>query len=406
MSSSRRSAQVIVVGAGPVGLLTALALAKRDVSVLVLEAEPALTVDLRAGTYHPPTMEMLEPYGITAAMLAIGIKVPRWQMRDKKEGVIVEWDLAELADETVHPYRFHLEQHRLTPIIHAKLAEYPNAQVRFDAPVEGVEQDGERATVLVRTGAGGIERLSADYVVGADGGRSAVRKAAGIEFEGFTWPERFVVISTTFDFGAHGYAGNAYIADPDEWCAIFKMPGDGGEGLWRAAFPVQQEEPDEVALGEAACQRRMRTFVDRTEPYVLRYRSIYRVHQRVAADFRRGRVLLAGDAAHVNNPLGAFGLNGGIHDALNLGEKLARVVCGKGDAALLDLYTRQRRTANIEQVQANSIQNKKRLEARDPQVRQRNFDELRATAADPKARRAFLLTSSMITSLRRAAAIT
>jgi 3-(3-hydroxy-phenyl)propionate hydroxylase len=396
---------VIVVGAGPVGLLTALVLAERDVPVLVLEAEPGLTVDLRAGTYHPPSMEMMARYGIADEMLKVGIKVPRWQLRDREEGVIVEWDLSELNDITPYAYRFHLEQHRLTPIIHKRLTQCTNATIRFAAPVHNVTQDAAGVSVEIRNAAGETEVLRASYVVGADGGRSTVRKSVGLEFEGFTWPERFAVISTIHDFERDGYAKNAYIADPEGWNAIFKMPGDDGAGLWRLVFLVHDGETDEAALEEARCQERLKRFRAQAEDYVLRYRSIYKVHQRVAPDFRAGRVVLAGDAAHLNNPLGAFGLNGGIHDAMNLGEKLASVIRGEADPSLLDRYTRQRRTANVEQVQANSIQNKKRLEARDPAARRRNIDELRAIAADPAARRNFLLTSSMITSVRRAAVI-
>ncbi len=396
--------RVIIVGAGPVGLLTALVLAKQEVPVLVLEAELGLTHDLRAGTYHPPSMELMAPYGITEAMHRIGIRVPRWQIRDKREGVIVEWDLSTLADITPYPYRFHLEQHRLTPIIYDKLRECANAEIRFGHEAINAGQDADAAYVVVRTKQGD-ERLSAPWVVGADGGRSTIRRASGVEFEGFTWPERFVVCSTTHDFEPHGYAFNAYIADPDEWSAIFKMPDAGPPGLWRIVFPVQPDESDETALSLERCQWRMQGFLARSEPYALKYRSIYKVHQRVASDYRAGRLILAGDAAHLNNPLGAFGLNGGIHDAVNLGEKLARVCRGEVDVSELDRYTRQRRTANIEQVQAVSIQNKKRLEARDPAVRQENFDELRRTAADPKAAREFLLTSSMIESVRRAAAV-
>src|SRR5687768_6672359 len=121
--------KVIIAGAGPVGLLTALALAKQGVPVLVLEAEPDLTIDLRAGTFHPPTLEMMAPYGITAEMLKTAIKVPRWQIRDKKHGLIVEWDLTEIADLTPYPYRLHIEQHRVTPIILNFLREYPHAEV-------------------------------------------------------------------------------------------------------------------------------------------------------------------------------------------------------------------------------------------------------------------------------------
>src|SRR5260221_11998713 len=122
-----KNAQVIVAGRVPVGLLTALALAQQDVSVLVLEDESALTIDLRAGTYHPPSLELMAPYGITDEMHKTAIKVPRWQTRDCREGVIVEWDVTEIGDLTPYPYRLHLEQHRLTPIILGKLAASPHA---------------------------------------------------------------------------------------------------------------------------------------------------------------------------------------------------------------------------------------------------------------------------------------
>src|SRR5213594_903797 len=165
-----KNAQVIVAGAGPVGLLTALALAKQDVSVLVLEAEPALTIDLRAGTYHPPSLELMAPYGITDEMHKTAIKVPRWQIRDRREGVIVEWDVTEIKDLTPYPYRLHLEQHRLTPIIYRKLRECANAEVRFSHELTALLQTDDKVTVTAET-PGGFERFEAPWVVGADGGR-------------------------------------------------------------------------------------------------------------------------------------------------------------------------------------------------------------------------------------------
>src|SRR5512147_2433709 len=152
--------QVIVAGAGPVGLLTALALAKQDVPVLVLEAEPGLTMDLRAGTYHPPSLEMMAPYGITDEMHKTAIKVPRWQIRDRKQGVIVEWDVTEIGDLTPYPYRLHLEQHRLTPIILNKLRECPNAEVRFSHKVTDLAQAPDKVTVTAET-PGGEEKFEA-----------------------------------------------------------------------------------------------------------------------------------------------------------------------------------------------------------------------------------------------------
>jgi 3-(3-hydroxy-phenyl)propionate hydroxylase len=396
--------QVIVAGAGPVGLLTALALAKRDVSVLVLEAEPGLTFDLRAGTYHPPSLEMMAPYGITDEMHRTAIKVPRWQIRDRRDGVVVEWDVSLIGDLTPYPYRLHLEQHRLTPIIYEKLQASAGAAVRFSHEVADVTQSADRVTVTAST-PGGAERFEADWLIGADGGRSAVRKCAGVQFEGYTWPERFLVASTIDDYARHGYALNAYVSDPEEWVALFKMPDDGPPGMWRVIFPVPEDEDEAVTLAANDVERRMQRFQPRPGAYPIKYKSIYKVHQRVAKDFRVGRVLLAGDAAHLNNPIGAFGLNGGIHDAFNLTEKLARVCRGEADASLLDLYVRQRRTVNLEYVQEVSIRNLKRLNEKSEPERRKNFDELKRQAATREGQREFLLVSSMIASIRRANAI-
>jgi 3-(3-hydroxy-phenyl)propionate hydroxylase len=404
MTAAARKPQVIVAGAGPVGLLTALALAARDIRVLVLEAEPDLTIDLRAGTYHPPSLEMMAPYGITQDMHKTAIKVPRWQIRDRKEGLIVEWDVTEIADLTPFPYRLHLEQHRLTPIIYSKLKAHPNADVRFSHEVTDVEQTADSVRVTART-PGGQEKFEAPWLVGADGGRSTVRKCIGLEFEGFTWPERFVVVSTTDDYARHGYTLNAYVSDPEEWVAVFKMPDDGPPGMWRVIFPVPEDEDDAVTLSEELVERRMQRFVARSGRYPVKYKSIYKVHQRVAKDFRVGRVLLAGDAAHLNNPMGAFGLNGGIHDAFNLTDKLGRICRGEGDPKLLDLYVRQRRSVNLEYVQEFSIKNLKRLNEKDEGERQKNFADLRQQAATREGRREFLRISSMIASVERANAI-
>ena len=400
-----RSPQVIVAGAGPVGLLTALALAAQDVPVLVLEAEPGLTVDLRAGTYHPPSLEMMAPYGITADMLKIAIKVPRWQIRDRKEGVIVEWDVSLIKDLTPYPYRLHLEQHRLTPIIYAKLRKCPNAEVRFSHEVADFSQTADKVVVAAKTPAG-REQFEAQWLVGADGGRSAVRKCMGVAFDGYTWPERFLVASTTYDYEPHGYRFNTYVADPVDWSAMFKMPGNGPEGLWRVLFPVRPEEDEAEALSGDNVERLMQGFQPKAGRYEIQYKSMYKVHQRVAGQFRVGRALLAGDAAHVNNPIGAFGLNGGIHDAINLAGKLGKVCRGEGEERLLDLYVRQRRTVNLEYVQEYSIRNLKRLTARTEAERRTNFDELRQAASTVEGARNFLLISSMIASVRRAEAIT
>ena len=398
---------VIVVGAGPVGLLCALELACRGVPVLVLESEAGTTLDLRAGTFHPPTIDMLGPNGVADAMLALGIKVRYWQSRDREHGLIAEWDLACLEKDTPYPFRLHLEQHRLTPILLDKLLAYPHAQVHFSHEFIGLTQSPDSVSVQARTVHGDVH-FQGSYVVGADGGKSPVRKSVEIGFEGYTWPERYSVVSTTFDFEPLGYADNAYVSDPEQWIAFFRMPDKGPPGLWRMTLPVGPDLSDAQVLAPDFARRAINRAIGapKGNSYPIVHQSVYRVHQRVAATFRAGRVLLAGDSAHVNNPLGGFGLNSGIHDAVNLGDKLARVLQGQEGDALLDLYDRQRRTVAMEYVQTISIKNKENLEEKDPAKRQARFDEMRAIASDPEKTRAYLLNSSMINSIKRANSIT
>ena len=400
-----QQAQVMIAGAGPVGLLTALVLARQGVACVVIEAQPHLTKDLRAGTFHPPTLEMLDQVGVTSAMLALGIRVPRWQSCDLSYGLVAEWDLGLLKDDTPYPFRLHLEQHRLTPILLEALKAFSHVQVLFQHRFVSLTQHADHVEVQVQTPEG-PQPWQVSWLIGADGGRSQVRKSAQIEFAGFTWPERYSVISTTYDFAQLGYTENAYISDPEQWVAVFKMPDEGPPGLWRMTLPVSQEVQDEEALAGPYAQKTMRRLTrETTGTYPLVHQSIYSVHQRVAVALRKHRVLLAGDAAHVNNPLGGFGLNSGIHDAMSLGQMLGQVVQGDAPEDLLDRYHRQRHTVNMEYVQQLSVKNKKNLEERDPVQRAARIQELQDTCADPVKARAFLLNSSMINSIARANAI-
>jgi 3-(3-hydroxy-phenyl)propionate hydroxylase len=395
---------VVIAGAGPTGLMCALALGAQGIPVVVCEAEPSLTHDLRAGSYHPPTQDMMAKYGITQRMHQHGLQVRRWQIRSRNGGMVAEFDLGLLSDVTAYPYRLHLEQHRLTPIQLDILRKQAGVQVHFGQRVTGFEQKGE--CLKVRVESDGIPgTFEASWLIGADGGRSTVRKLLPIEFEGFTWPEQFLVVSTPYDFSRHGYALNAYVADPVEWAALFKMPDAGPPGVWRVVFPCDPGMPDDALLDAQHVEAKMQAFHAQGAPYEVRHKVIYRVHQRVASEWRVGRVLLAGDAAHLNNPLGAFGLNSGIHDAVNLADKLGQVWRGDSGAALLDLYVRQRRAACVDQVQAMSIRNKRLLEERDPRVQRARMEELVATADDREEARAFLLESSMISGLRKSEAV-
>jgi 3-(3-hydroxy-phenyl)propionate hydroxylase len=404
LAAKKSANRVVVVGAGPVGLVSALALALQDIPVLVLESQPELFKDLRAGSFHPPSLEVLAPLGVTKQLLEAGIVVPRWQFRDRAEGVIGVFELSLLKDETPFPFRLHLEQHKLTPMVYAMLCRIAHVEVRFSAHVTGLEQTGEQVTLRVDT-PDGVEELEARWVIGADGGHSAVRKACGTEFDGYTYPERFALVSTPYDLGAIGYTETAYIAHPDDWCAVFHLPDEGPPGLWRFLYGCRENESEEEALSDDVVQQRLQAFIPSAQPYETKHRTIYRVHQRVAKTFRAGRVLLAGDAAHLNNPIGGFGMNAGLQDAGNLAEKLTKVWRGEADESLLDRYVRQRRTANIEYVQEASIRNKRTLEERDPAVRRKRLEEYRHAAQTPALAKEILMKSSMVASMRRANAI-
>jgi 2-polyprenyl-6-methoxyphenol hydroxylase-like FAD-dependent oxidoreductase len=396
--------KVIIVGAGPVGLLSALNLAAHDVPVLVLESHPELFMDLRAGSFHPPTLEVMQPLGLTAKLMEIGIPVHKWQLRDRVRGVVGTFELSLLSDETPFPFRLHLEQHRFTPIVLEELCKLPHAEVRFSSPVEHVTQDDNGVRVVVRT-PDGPQQFDADWIIGADGGGSVVRKSAGIGFDGFTFPERFALISTTYDLGDHGFTDTAYISHPIEWCAVFRLPDQGPPGLWRFLYGCDPNESEQDALAGATIEKRLQSVQPKPAPYEIVHRTIYRVHQRVATTFRNGRMLLAGDAAHLNNPLGGFGLNCGLQDAMNLTDKLVRVIRREASDELLDLYVRQRRTANIEYVQETSIRNKRLLEETDESIRLSRLDDMRRASRDASLAKAVLMRSSMIDSMRRANSI-
>jgi 3-(3-hydroxy-phenyl)propionate hydroxylase len=397
--------RVIIVGAGPVGQVAAGLLQLQGVPVTVLEREPKLPEDLRAGTFHPPSLELMEPLGFTDYLMREGIRVPHWQFRDLHDGLVAEFDLGVLKNDTKYPFRLHCEQWKLTFEAARMLQQRKGIEYRFGHEVTGLAQSADSVTVTCRTPEGDRE-VTGRWLLGCDGGRSAVRKLGGFTFEGFTWDELFVVVSTTHDFRQHGFTENAYIADPDLWCAVFKMPGfSRGKPLWRFAYGADPKKSDEEVLAPAEVERVLQSFLPRPEPYQIAYKSAYRVHQRVVDTFRKGRVLLAGDAAHINNPMGALGMNSGIQDAGNLAEKLAKVWKGEADDALLDRYDRQRRTIANEIVQAMSTSNLKRLKERDPAVRKAARAEMRRICDDPKRHYEYMLQTSMIASVRRAASI-
>ncbi|BCY12861.1 NAD(P)/FAD-dependent oxidoreductase [Actinoplanes sp. L3-i22] len=378
--------RVVVAGAGPVGLTAALALARKGVPVTVLESGGDLAAESRASTFHPPTLEMLDDLGIGAELHDRGLLAPTFAYRDRAAGLIARLDLAVLAGDTRFPYRLQCEQSKLTPILRAHLLRHDGCEIRYDWHLAAVTQTGD--TVTARSADG--RTAEGSWLIGADGAHSATRRATGTGFDGITYPERFLVASADEDLTAWlpDLAAVNYVFDPVEWCVLLRTPDH-----WRVLLPTPAETPDEVEY--ARLDERLRGVFDPGRPWRIAHASMYRVHQRVAAAFRVGRVLLAGDAAHVNNPLGGLGMNSGIHDAVAYADALAT-----GDPAVVDAAAAHRRRIALEYVQSVSHQNYERLRATDPAARATYLDSLRATAADPVKARASLLRSSMIASLR------
>jgi 2-polyprenyl-6-methoxyphenol hydroxylase-like FAD-dependent oxidoreductase len=393
---------IVIAGGGPVGVVTALAFARQGFEVQLFEAEARVNDMPRAATTHAATLEMLEGLGLVEEVTRRGLVEPKFRIWDRaSREMIVEFDFGRLKNDTHYPYVVQCEQHKLANMTIERLKAFPNARVKFSARVTGFKQHDDRVEVDVET-AKGTERIAASYLVGCDGGRSTVRKALGVDFEGYTHAERFLILTTTFAFDTqYAQCSRNYFSDPDEWCALFKVTGDDGKGLWRVLFPTRLNETDEQAFDEASVQGRLQKFFPKAGTYPVVHRNIYNVHQRVAATFRKGRVFLAGDSAHVNNPLGGLGLNFGIHDAMELNDLLGRVMRDEAAPEILDLYDRFRRPLNIEYVQQQTIANKKRLEEKDPEARARSNAALRETAADPEKHRAYLLRASLIESVRK-----
>jgi 3-(3-hydroxy-phenyl)propionate hydroxylase len=394
---SKRADRVIIVGGGPVGLTTALLLVQRGVPVTLFERNREVQHDYRASTFHAPTLDLLEESGITAALLRMGIQCPVFQYRGWQEGKIAEFDHAVIKDETRHPFRLQCEQFKLSGYLHERLSTTEGIELLYGHEVTGIRQD-ENGVEVVAAGPEGIKTVRADYLIGADGGRSMVRKALEIEFTGFTYPERILVIGTTLDFKTvfPDLANVNYVSDPENHAHILRIPD-----LWRISLPVAAEVSDEEAKSDAAIEGRLRQVMPDVAFPDIRVRAVYHVHQRVATTYRKGRAFLVGDAAHLNSPKGGMGLNGGLHDTVSLTDHLARVWHGKADETELDGYEAQRRPEAINAILKQTESNTKNLKEADGDARQRLFAEWRKMASDPALAKAHLLQTSMIASLRR-----
>ncbi len=391
----------MIAGAGPVGTVMATLLARAGVDVIVLEAGEDCAQDMRASTFHPPTLEMLDEIGITAMLLDRGLKAPVYHWRDRRSGEVIDFDLSEIADRTRYPFRIQCEQYHLSRALASGLEQYPNASVRFGHRLLSFEQDEHGVSIAAETPFA-VQHFRADWLIGADGANSLVRKWLGTEFDGFTYPEKFLCLSTETELGDYlpNLAYVNYVSDPEEWLVLLRVPK-----LWRVLLPAAPEATEDELRSDAtknAVFDRLTGDGAAVETY---HRTVYRVHQRVAKSFLDGRVMLIGDACHLNNPLGGFGMNSGVHDAFNLAEKLLPAIkAGKPNGSLA-LYDRQRRMVTHAFTQAQTIKNMEFIQGGSDQAHERRRREMLTIKQDDQQRRAYLLRQAMFESLEQAAAI-
>jgi 2-polyprenyl-6-methoxyphenol hydroxylase-like FAD-dependent oxidoreductase len=391
---------VLVAGAGPVGLTAALLLGSKGIAVTVIEAEAGISEELRASTFHPPTLDMMAPFGVTARMLEAGLICPTWQIRLHPSGERAVFDLAALNGETDHPYRLQCEQSNYCRFVLDAIRKLDCVTIAFNAAVTDFEQTNDKVRVTT-TLDGKTEIFTADYLIGADGARSAVRRGLGIDMSGDIYPETTILATTRFPFHEklEGLSHVSYCWKPQGTFSLLRLPG-----VWRVSLYARDGQTTEQALEDAAQQDLLHDIVSEASRIEVLETRPYRIHRRIASSYRSGRVFLAGDAAHLNSPSGGMGMNGGIHDAFNLCEKLIAVIQDAADKSLLDRYERQRRPIAEEEIIAQAHRNRTRMQERDPERRRAMLLDLQRITDNPAKLKDYLLKSSMIEGLRRAAA--
>lgn len=387
---------LLIVGAGPVGLFTACQLVHAGQAVTVLEQGADLSEDMRASTFHPATMDLLDDYQLTAGLLAQGTRARQWQYWIHGTDERAVFDLSVIDDLTSHPYRLQCEQFRLTRLIVEQLADNPLFEIHFGTAVDGVQQDADGVAVSA-TGPDGPLQFSTPWLIAADGGRSAVRKLLELPFEGSVFPKTSITMVLDYPFEDHvpGLLPVNYVWTDHAHYSLMQI-----RNLWRFTYSPKQDQSVEEALSEPVAQAHLQAVFPRPEPYRILQANYYTLQERCLESFRVGRTLFVGDAAHLNSPAGGMGMNSGLHDARCLVEHLLPVLDGESDT-LLDRYDRRRRTIARDEVQRLSARNYRRHRETDPGKRAAIWEELKATTADRQRMRASLLESSMLASRSR-----
>ena len=374
---------VLVVGAGPVGALNALGLARAGVPVTLVDRAPGVAQSPRAAVYHWSVLDGLERLGVHEQAVARGFLKQDYEYRVFSTGERIRYGLRSLEGLVAHPHNLHLGQHVLVEVVLAELARYDSAVVRWQHELVGIDQDDDGVQATFATPEG-TTTLDAGWLIGADGAGSGVRRALGMDFEGMTWPERFVATNVRYPFAERGFAQTTFLIDDVYGAVIAKLDDSPGGGLWRYTYC------EDAALPEDGVLERMPGFLAAVLPDPAGFELVafapYRMHQRAAPRFREDRVLLAGDAAHATNPTGGLGLTGGLFDTFVLQEALAAVVHGRVGEQVLDDYARERRRVFVDVVSPAASNNKRLVyHSSDPGRLAADLAELRRLEQDEQA---------------------
>ena len=345
---------------------------------------------------------MLDELGLCAPLLERGLRTSKWQVRIHETHEYAEFDLDAIRDDTAYPFRLQVEQRVLCQLAIEQARHNGLIDVRMQTELLDFHQTENCVSARVRLPDGETADIRASYMVAADGSRSRVRELLDLAFEGLTYPETTILVTTDFPFERHlpNLANVNYVWYDHGTFSLLRLPD-----LWRVSLYADLGESDEDALHPTSIETKLQRICVRNEPYRIIESRPYQIHQRLVSDYRIGRVLLAGDAAHINSPSGGMGMNGGIHDAFKLTELLPGVVRGDSTPDRLDRYTRQRRPIAKEQILKQAHANRTRMQERDPERRRNELERLQTIASNPLQAREYLLRSSMISGLRQAETI-
>ena len=399
--------QVIIAGAGPVGLVTALGLAQRGIRVLVLEKNSIeVPPQWRGSTIHPPTLAIFDELGLADEIIVGAIKVEVLQYRDLEIQQVVNFDYDCLDGLVKFPFRLQYEQYKVLKLLRIAASNNSKIEIQYDSSIESVNQDSNGVSVQVSK-SGATKSVRADWLVGADGSHSAVRKALGIELDGFTYPYPTTVVATPFKFEDHfpGLAPVTYWSGPTGRLSMIRTPD-----IWRIAMTTPLEGVDISSDDRGSISEPTQDFIVAIDlllsriPGVsladleLKQYEVYRSHQRIAREFSVDRVALAGDAAHLTTTNGGMGLNSGVQDAAALVKALEAAIA-LNDSGPISQYAKERKEFCANFLQPTTTTNHKTVDNPDYEARKSRLNELSVDTNNPEIVKQVIARASMISEL-------